>query len=96
MKTKIEQAKQILEALGLPKQQQNERSALILLALCKIRPNDEWKNAIRVSMSVVGNRKNAKYEGVMRFVAGNYKKNMQKTQEKLSDDKLYISSFKQM
>jgi hypothetical protein len=31
--SKIEEAKLILEALGLPKKQQNDRSALVLLAL---------------------------------------------------------------
>jgi len=34
---KIEGAKQILKALGLPTKQQNERSALTLLALCAIK-----------------------------------------------------------
>jgi type II restriction enzyme len=72
--SKIEEAKQILEALGLPKKQQNERSALTLLALCNLKENDKWRKAKAVSMSVVGNKKNAKYEGVMRFISKNYKK----------------------
>ena len=42
--SKIEQAKEILRSLGLPAKQQNERSALTLLALAQIRPNGSWKN----------------------------------------------------
>jgi type II restriction enzyme len=71
---KIDDAKTILEALGLPKEQQNERSALILLALCNLKKNDKWTQAKRVSMSVVGNQKNPKYHGIMRFVAKYYSK----------------------
>jgi len=66
---KIEEAKQILKALGLPPKQQNERSALILLALCAIKENDIWESAKQVSMSVVGNKDNPKYEGIMRFIS---------------------------
>jgi hypothetical protein len=72
--SKLAEAQQILEAFGLPKAQQNERSALILLALCKIKESDKWKDAKNVSMSVVGNKDNPKYEGVMRFIAEHYKK----------------------
>ncbi len=71
---KIDEAKQILEALGLPKKQQNERSALTLLALCNLKEKDKWKSAKAISMSVVGNKENAKYEGVMRFIAEHYDK----------------------
>ncbi|MBM3404823.1 MAG: restriction endonuclease [Bacteroidetes bacterium] len=69
---KIDEAKQILEALGLPPEQQNDRSALILLALCNLKEKDKWSKAKAVSMSVVGNKENAKYEGVMRFIAEHY------------------------
>jgi len=72
--SKIEDAKQILEALGLPKRQQNDRSALTLLALCNMKENDKWSNAKAVSKSVVGNKENAKYEGIMRFIAEHYGK----------------------
>ncbi len=72
--SKIEEAKQILEALGLPKRQQNDRSALTLLALCNLKERDKWNKAKAVSMSVVGNKENAKYEGVMRFIAEHYNK----------------------
>jgi type II restriction enzyme len=71
---KLIEAKQILEKLGLPKRQQNDRSALTLLALCYLKESDYWKDATKVSMSVVGNKENAKYEGVMRFIAIHYGK----------------------
>lgn len=41
----IQSARQILQALGLPKAQQNERSALSLLALLDLRPNRKWSQA---------------------------------------------------
>jgi len=40
---KIEEAKEILATLGLPRQQQNERSALILLAFAGIGKRDSWR-----------------------------------------------------
>ena len=42
---KINEAIDILEQLGLPKAQQNERSGLALLALLNLKPNDEWRDA---------------------------------------------------
>ena len=42
---KIRQALNVLEAIGAPREQQNERSALTLLALADIRPKSIWKNA---------------------------------------------------
>lgn len=44
-KKKIEQALDILKQLDVPKAQQNERSALTLLALLGLRPTSPWKNA---------------------------------------------------
>ena len=44
---KIDQALQIIQALGMPKQQHNERSALTLLALLDLKPEDEWQNVKR-------------------------------------------------
>ena len=72
--SKIEEAKQVLEALGLPAKQQNDRSALTLLALCNLKEKDKWSKAKQVSMSVMGNKENAKYEGIMRFIAEHYNK----------------------
>lgn len=71
---KIKEAKMLLKKFGLPTMQQNDRSALVLLALCNLKPKDDWKDAKQISMSVVGNRENAKYEGIMRFIAQHYKK----------------------
>jgi adenine-specific DNA-methyltransferase len=41
-KKKIDEAARILKALGLPTAQQNERSALTLLALLDVRPETSW------------------------------------------------------
>ncbi len=43
--SKIDSAASILHALGLPKAQQNKRSALTLLALAGLRPRSAWKDA---------------------------------------------------
>src|SRR5713226_7676611 len=42
--SKMNEAMEILAALGFPKQQQNERSALTLLALAGLSKNDKWKD----------------------------------------------------
>lgn len=42
---RIDEAVAALRALGLPKGQQNERSALALLAVLALRPADSWANA---------------------------------------------------
>ena len=42
---KIEQAQEILEAIGLPTAQQNEISALTLLALAQLSEKNAWKDA---------------------------------------------------
>ncbi len=42
---RIKEAIDVLEALGLPRQQQNERSALTLLSLLGLKPGDEWRDA---------------------------------------------------
>ncbi|MBI5184323.1 MAG: hypothetical protein HZA01_01175 [Nitrospinae bacterium] len=42
---KIKDALVILNNLGLPRQQQNERSALTLLALLGLRPAGKWEDA---------------------------------------------------
>lgn len=44
-KDKIDEAIQIIKSLGLPREQQNERSALCLLALLNLTPEKFWKNA---------------------------------------------------
>lgn len=64
--TKIEEAQIILKDLGLPKLQQNEMSALTLLALCDISEKDNWKDAKKISLGVT--------KGVMKFFSAVYNK----------------------
>ena len=45
VQAKINQSLEILHAIGVPSEQQNKRSALTLLALVNIRPNDNWSVA---------------------------------------------------
>ena len=42
---RTQEALSILEALGLPRGQRNERSALTLLALVNVKPEDDWSEA---------------------------------------------------
>jgi len=42
---KIRKTLEVLEALGFPRQQQNERSALTLLSLLDLKPDDAWEGA---------------------------------------------------
>ncbi|MBN1584221.1 MAG: Eco57I restriction-modification methylase domain-containing protein, partial [Anaerolineae bacterium] len=42
---KLDEALIILQALGLPRGQQNERSALVLLALLDLKPDMQWSEA---------------------------------------------------
>lgn len=48
---KIDQAIQVILDLGLPKEQQNERSALTLLALLNLKPEDKWED---IEMPMLG------------------------------------------
>jgi adenine-specific DNA-methyltransferase len=49
---KIEQAQEVLEALGLPSAQQNEVSALTLLALANLSEKTQWRDASSQSLRV--------------------------------------------
>jgi adenine-specific DNA-methyltransferase len=51
--SKIGDAAIILAAMGLPRQQQNERSALTLLALAKLGPDDNWADVERPILRTV-------------------------------------------
>lgn len=42
--TKIQEALNILKQIGMPRMQLNERSALTLLALLNLKPNDKWSD----------------------------------------------------
>ncbi len=48
---KVEQATEILRSLGLPRAQQNERSALTLLALADLKPDGSWSE---ISLPLIG------------------------------------------
>jgi len=50
---KVEQAQEILEKLGLPKKQQNERSALTLLSLAQLTKDDDWSDVQRPLLRTV-------------------------------------------
>jgi len=49
---RIKEALSILTDLGLPRQQQNERSALTLLSLLGLKPGDAWENAADPLMGI--------------------------------------------
>lgn len=48
----VQSAQQVLRGPGLPKAQQNERSALSLLALLDLRPNKKWSQALSPLMGI--------------------------------------------
>jgi len=48
----IDNAHKILISLGLPRAQQNERSALSLLALLDLRPDQKWAQAANPLMGI--------------------------------------------
>ena len=64
--SKIKEAQKILNALGLPPAQQNDISALTLLALCGLGPRDAWEKAARRSLTVS--------KGIMAFIRDRYRK----------------------
>lgn len=61
----LSNAQQVLLSLGLPREQQNERSALCLLALLNLTPNKTWARAENPLMGITP---------IMYWVAQNYKK----------------------
>lgn len=63
---KIQEAQEILRALGLPPAQQNEISALTLLALCGLGPDHPWAKGGRRSLTIT--------KGIMAFVQERYDK----------------------
>lgn len=63
--SKIAEAQEILKALGLPSAQQNDMSALTLLALCSIKEDIPWAEATRTSQRIT--------KEIMAFVNENYK-----------------------
>jgi type II restriction enzyme len=63
---KIEQAQEILKGLGLPPAQQNEISALTLLSLCGLSPDEPWRSATSESQTIS--------KGIMAFIEERYGK----------------------
>jgi adenine-specific DNA-methyltransferase len=51
-KKRIDEALAVLKALGLPREQQNERSALSLLSLLDVKPSTSWKQASAPLMGI--------------------------------------------
>ena len=50
--SKVDEGLEILRELGLPRAQQNERSALTLLALADIRESTHWSEARQRSIRI--------------------------------------------
>lgn len=50
---KLEEAKGILSAIGMPKQQTNDRSAYVLLALANLKEVDSWATSQKLEMRIV-------------------------------------------
>lgn len=72
--SKIHEAIEILQKLGLPVEQQNERSALTLLALAGLGPKGKWSKATQLLLRTVD------IMGFMRDVYGkDYKPNTRET-----------------
>lgn len=65
VENKIREALKLLNELGFPRQQLNERSALTLLSLLNLKPDDVWQNASDPLMGITP---------MMDFIAGNYGK----------------------
>jgi len=62
---KIEEAKAVLRDLGMPPAQQNERSALTMLALLSLKVDTSWSGASNPLLGITP---------IMEFVAQNYEK----------------------
>ena len=60
----VEEAQEILEALGMPPPQRNRMSGLTLLALCQLKPDSHWSQATRTSCTVT--------KGIMDFLRTHY------------------------
>ena len=56
----VDEAKEILKALGLPPAQSNEISALTLISLCALGPSDPWPSATRIRCTIT--------KGIMDYV----------------------------
>jgi len=50
---KLEEAKGILSAIGMPMAQTNDRSAFVLLSLANIKEDDNWQSAEKPDLRIV-------------------------------------------
>lgn len=74
MRKIVKEALEILNLIHAPKTLNNERSAMVLLALCGIGPKEDWSNASDPRLSIVGNKKGTGYPGIMQFLREAYRK----------------------
>jgi type II restriction enzyme len=49
---RMNEAKGILAQIGMPRQQQNDRTALVLLAMCGVTPERKWSEAAGVELGI--------------------------------------------
>lgn len=77
---KIQEAQEILKDLGMPEAQQNKISALTLLALSNIKPEDDWKLATSQSMTLTKDI----MEFVNKFYDAGYKPNTRESFRKVA------------
>lgn len=63
----VEEARNILRDLGLPAAQSNEMSALTLISLCGLGPDDPWSKSRRIRCTVT--------KGIMDFIREKFGKN---------------------
>jgi hypothetical protein len=64
----VDSSLEILKILHAPSNLLNERSALVLIALVGLGPNDDFKKATNKRLSIVGNKKEKGYPGIMQFL----------------------------
>ena len=78
---KLEEAKGILSAIGMPKAQTNDRSAYVLLALADMKEDTTWARARKPEMRIVD---------MMNFMATNYGKEYKpNTRETIRKDTIH-------
>ena len=79
--SKLEEAKGILSAIGMPKAQTNDRSAYVLLALADLKENISWTDAAQPEMRIVD---------MMNFMQVNYGKEYKpNTRETIRKDSIH-------
>lgn len=74
MKELIEQTLTVLKDIHAPDSLINERSALVLLALAGVQPNESIRKSTVNKLSIVGNKRGNGYPGIMQYLAVNFDK----------------------